>query len=238
MKRVFFFFAHFFFLTVSADPISEIQVVLVPVQEATIAARVDSILLRNRFKIGEKFRKGDVLLELDSQKFAILLERTKGKLNFAEKDFRDKKELREKHISSEWELSKSEFDRTMAKADYDEALFNYSCCVIRAPFDGKMAELLTREHETVRNGQPLCRIIADHQLLAVMNVPIHEKSLTVPGNPVKIRLGPKKVIQGKIHEVSPVADNHTGTVRIRVVVDNSSGENSAGLTGVLENGKR
>jgi len=237
MKYVAFLFAFCVWLNACADPISEIQVVFIPLREATIAARVDSVLLRSRFKIGEKFKKGDVLFELDSQKFAIVLNRAKGKLNFAEKDLQDKKELREKHISSEWELGKSEFDFAMAKADLEEALFNYSCCVIKAPFDGKMAELMTREHETVRNGQPLCRIIADQQLLAVMNVPIHAKALTVPGNEVKIRLGPDKVVRGKIHEVAPVADNRTGTVRIRVLVDNFHGEYSAGLTGVLEHGE-
>jgi len=225
-------------LNLYADPVSEIQTVLMPIREATIAARVDSVLLHNRYKVGEKFRKGDLLIELDARKFAILLDRTKEKLNFAEKDYKDKKILREKHISSEWELGKSEFDYNMAKTDYAEAAFNYSCCLISAPFDGKIADLMTREHETVRNGQPLCRIIDDHQLLAVMNVPIREKSLTVPGNPVKIRIGKDRIVQGKIHEVSPIADNRTGTVRIKVLIDNSKGEYSAGFTGVLENGKR
>lgn len=227
----------FLSLNISADPVSEIQTVLMPIREATIAARVDSVLLHNYCRIGEKFKRGDLLIELDARKFSILLDRTKAKLSFAEKDYADKKVLREKRISSEWELSKSEFDYNMAKTDYDEALFNCSCCLICAPFDGKTADLMTREYETVRNGQPLCRIIDDHQLLAVMNVPIQEKPLTVPGNPVKIRIGKNRIIQGKIHEVSPIADNRTGTVRIKVLIDNSKGEYSAGLTGVLENGK-
>ena len=224
-------------LNLSADPVFEIQTVLMPIREATIAARVDSVLLYNHCRLGKKFNRGELLMELDARKFAILLERTKAKLNFAEKDYKDKKILREKRISSEWELSKSEFDRNMAKTDYDEAAFNYSCCMISAPFDGKIADLMTREYETVRNGQPLCRIIDDRQLLAVMNVPIREKTLTVPGNPVKIRIGKDRIVQGKVHEVSPIADNRTGTIRIKVLIDNPQGEYSAGLTGVLENGK-
>ena len=149
----------FLSLNLSADPVFEIQTVLMPIREATIAARVDSVLLYNHCRLGKKFNRGELLMELDARKFAILLERTKAKLNFAEKDYKDKKILREKRISSEWELSKSEFDRNMAKTDYDEAAFNYSCCMISAPFDGKIADLMTREYETVRNGQPLCRII-------------------------------------------------------------------------------
>ena len=226
-----------FCLHVVADPAAEIQTVLLPFQDATISARVDSVLLRNRFKIGEKFRKGDVLLELDSQKYAVILERSKGKLKFSETDLKDKRELQAKHISSEWELKKSEFDYAMAKADFDEALLNFSCCMITAPFNGKIAELLTKEYETVRNGQPLCRIIADHQLLAVMNVPIRMKQLTTPGSPVTIRLQDSRKVQGKVYEAAPIADNRTGTVRIRVLIDNSRGEYTAGLTGVLENGR-
>ena len=223
MKSAVFLFLLSFGLHVFADPAAEIQTVLLPFQEAIISARVDSVLLRNRFKIGEKFQRGDVLLELDAQKYLVILERSKGKLKFSEIDLKDKRELQAKHISSEWELKKSEFDYAMAKADYDEALLNFFCCEIKAPFNGKIAELMTREYETVRNGQPLCRIIADHQLLAVMNVPI--------------RLQDSRKVQGKVYEAAPIADNRTGTVRIRVLIDNSRGEYTAGLTGVLENGR-
>jgi len=214
---------------------SPVQTVLQPFQETTIASRVDSVLVRSHFKVGEKFRKGDILLELDSQKFVIMMERTAAKKTFAEQDLEDKKDLFSKSLSSNWELKKAEFEYKIAKADNDEAVLNYSCCEIRAPFDGKIAEMMTHEHETVRNGQPLCRIIADDKLLAVMNVPINEKALRTPGSSATIRLNDSHLVKGTVYEVAPISDNHTGTVRIRVLIPNDSGTYFVGLTGVLQN---
>ena len=52
----------FFCLNLSADPVSEIQTVLMPIREATIAARVDSVLLHNACRLGKKFKRGELLM--------------------------------------------------------------------------------------------------------------------------------------------------------------------------------
>ena len=95
---------------------------------------------------------------------------------------------------------------------------------------------MTREYETVRPGQPLCRIIDDSVLLAVMNVPMDDRKLTRPGGTLRIRLSNSNVIKGVIYEVSPQADPRTGTVRIRVKINNAEGILTAGATGELCDG--
>ena len=105
---------------------------------------------------------------------------------------------------------------------------------MKAPFAGKLAEIRTQEYETVRPGQPLFRIIDDNRLLAVMNVPLNDVALTTVGNPVVVSVsGTDRKAKGTVYEVAPQADHRTGTVRIRVLIDNGDGKLRAGMTGEL-----
>jgi multidrug efflux pump subunit AcrA (membrane-fusion protein) len=67
-----------------------------------------------------------------------------------------------------------------------------------------------------------------------MNVPLTDRALTTIGTAVKIRIDQKDATAtGTIYEVSPQADHRTGTVRIRVLIDNRQGLFFAGMTGTL-----
>ena len=67
-----------------------------------------------------------------------------------------------------------------------------------------------------------------------MNVPLNDVALTAVGNPVTIAVeGGKLAAKGRIYEVAPQADHRTGTVRIRVLIDNGDGKLRAGMTGEL-----
>ena len=104
-------------------------------------------------------------------------------------------------------------------------------------FDGKIQEITTGEYEITRPGQPLCRIIDDNHLLAVMNIPIADRKIAVPGSEVKIKIDSGKIVSGTVYEVSPQAEHRTGTLRIRVIIDNNKWNLTAGSTGELDYGK-
>ncbi|MBR5025154.1 MAG: efflux RND transporter periplasmic adaptor subunit [Victivallales bacterium] len=212
----------------------EIKTVLFPFRETVVSARVESVLKNYKFLQGQPFKAGDTLVELDDSRYAIELSRTSEQLRFAKNTYEDKKELREKKFTSDAELRKAEYDFHLAEISCQEAKLNVSFCTIKAPFDGKIVEIMTHDFETTRSGQTLCRIIDDNKLLAVMNVPLTNHDLTTIGTEVKIRLDQKEATaMGTIYEVSPQADHRTGTVRIRVLIDNRQGLFFAGMTGTL-----
>ena len=225
-------------LAVGAAPRESVKTVLFPFREAVIAARADSTLLPYRFKLGEAFGEGDVLVTLDDSRYAIEAKRAAEQFEFARATYEDKKQLREKNFTSDYELKKAAFDRQIAENDLAGAKLNLSYCTVRAPFAGKIVEIQTREYETVRPGQPLFRIIDDNRLLAVMNVPMDDKTLTSVGSAVSIRIPDcDQTADGTVYEVTPQADHRTGTIRIRVLVDNSNGKFKAGMTGELIHGE-
>jgi RND family efflux transporter MFP subunit len=215
--------------------LQEIKTVLFPFRDIVISSRVESTLKTYKFLQGQAFKAGDTLVELDDSRYAIELSRTTEQVRFAKSTFEEKKELREKKFTSDAELRRAEYDFRLMEIAYEEAKLHVAFCTIKAPFDGKIVEIMTHDFETTRSGQALCRIIDDNKLLAIMNVPLTDDAFTTIGTPVKIHLDQKDAIAtGTIYEVSPQADHRTGTVRIRVLIDNRQGLFFAGMTGTLQ----
>ena len=211
-----------------------VKAVLFPYREAVISARVESVLEPWEFRIGESFKKDAVIINLNDRNYALRLQQAEQQMDYLNAVYQDKKELRAKNFTSDFELKKAEFEFKQAENDYSLALLNFSYCQIKAPFAGKIVEFMTQEYETVRAGQALLRIIDDSFLFAVMNIP--QKKLPQIGSVVKIALD-GKVVEGKFYEIAPKADHRTDTVKVRVLIDNSKGQFRAGMTGELINGK-
>ena len=215
----------------------EIKVVLFPLQETQIAARLDSIVMPYRFKTGEQFKKGDIICSLDASRYQLEMDKMSNHYDFAKTTREDKKNLFANKFTSNYELKKAEFDLKLAEISLAEAKLNLSFCSIKAPFDGKITEIITKEHELCRPGQPLLKIINDSKLLATANIPLQEKVLAKPGNTISIRLADNTVVSGTVYEVSPQVDHRSETIRVKILVDNSNGKITSGITGVLQYGK-
>lgn len=234
MKLIFAFAALLMFTAVNGKEC--VRAVLFPFREAVIASQVESRLRPGAFRVGEAFKAGDALVVLDDERFKLAHQRAAEQDKFSQAVFENKQKLRERNFTSDFELKKAEFERNMARTALREAELNLSYCRIAAPFDGKIVEVMTRDYETVRPGQPICRIIDDNFLLAVMNVPMNDAALTTVGSKVSIKLDSDMTVQGEVYEVFPQAEHRTGTVRIRVKIDNRQGKITAGATGVLQYG--
>ncbi len=211
------------------------RVVLFPFREAVIASRMDGVVEKCHFRAGEKFEAHAVLAELDSRRFAIDLKRATEQYDFTKKAFDDQKNLYEKNFTSDFEYRKAEHELNNSKNLLDEAKLNFTFCTIKAPFTGRVEEILTREYETVRSGQPLLKVIDDNQLLAVMNVPMSDLSKYKMDSPVKISLPDNRLnAVAKVYEIMPRADHRSETIQIKALIDNKDGKYTAGMTGILE----
>ena len=223
-----------FLLTVCGWLAAEsVKVVLFPFREAEISSRVDSVLLSCNFRVGEKFKNQAVLIELDSRSAALQVQRTAGQMQFAQFAYQDKKELKSNNLTSDFELKKAEFECQTAQTAHEEAKLRLSYCRIFAPFPGKIVEILKQEHEMVKAGEPLLKIIYDSKLFAVLNLPLNQ--VQPVGTVVAMKLENNSIVSGKIYEISPQANHRTGTLRVRVLIDNALGVLRAGMIGEVVN---
>ncbi|MBO5309441.1 MAG: efflux RND transporter periplasmic adaptor subunit [Lentisphaeria bacterium] len=210
-----------------------VKAVLFPFREAEISSRVDSTLQNCKFRIGEKFKAGDVLIELDSTPFSLQVQRNTVHLQFTGSAYQDKKELKRNNLTSDFELQKAEFEYKTAQTALKEAELRLSYCRISAPFPGKIVEVLKQEHEIVKAGEPLLKIIDDSFLFAVVNFPL--KKVKPTGAVLKLKLENDTIVNGKIYEISPQVNHRTGTLRLRILIDNAAGTLRAGMTGEVIN---
>jgi len=235
---------------VSAAEARTVMVVLFPFREAEIAAKVDGTVREYKFRVGEQFKAGDTLLVLDDTQYRIEAERAaalaedaKVQAQFAEESYVAQKKLFDEEFQSKLELKRRETEvatanarKKVADANLAESRLQLSYCTLKVPFDGKIEAILSREHETIRAGQPLFRVIDDSKLLAVMNVPVSK--MPEVGEKMWFGFSDNRIqVEGTVFEVSPRADHRSGTVEVKALIANSDGKLSAGLTGVLIDGK-
>lgn len=225
-----------------------VKVVLFPFREAILSTQIDGVVVKYNFRGGERFKKSDVLLKLDDKKYNNDLQRMRSLMkeaelnaNYTRQKWEDNKRLFKEDLQSEIEVIKSELDAKVgaeryqtAQINYADALLQLAFCTIRAPFDGTVEKLLTREFETVRNGQPLISIIDDNQLLAVMNLPTVELPKIKIGIPVTFKVHENgRVVTGSVFEIAGRADHRSETIEIKVLIDNAEHHFSAGMSGTL-----
>ena len=108
-------------------------------------------------------------------------------------------------------------------------------CTLKAPFAGRVEKILTREFETVRNGQPILSIIDDNRLLAVLHLPSADLPKIGLGDPVRLRINETgTVASGVVHEIAARADHRSETFEIKALIDNADHILTAGMSGVLQ----
>ena len=225
-----------------------VKVVLFPFREAILSTQIDGVVVKYNFRGGERFKKSDVLLKLDDKKYNNDLQRMRSLMkeaelnaNYTRQKWEDNKRLFKEDLQSEIEVIKSELDAKVgaeryqtAQINYADALLQLAFCTIKAPFDGTVEKLLTREFETVRNGQPLISIIDDNQLLAVMNLPTVELPKIKIGIPITFKVHENgRVVTGSVFEIAGRADHRSETIEIKVLIDNAEHHFSAGMSGTL-----
>lgn len=224
------------------------KAVLFPFREAILAGRLDGVLANYNFKVGERFKENDELVRLDDAERVNQLKRasavfaeTELSMKFAKRSYDEAKNLFAKDMSSELDVKRKEFEfqtaqvrMQIAKTDMEDAALKLKFCLIKAPFAGVIARVLTREFETVRAGQQLMLLIDDNHLLATLNLSSHQLPNLRLGQKAKIKITETNAtIAGEIYEIASIVDHRSQTVEIKVMLANTEHKLSAGMSGVL-----
>lgn len=101
---------------------------------------------------------------------------------------------------------------------------------VTAPMDGVVADVFHFPGEYVTPADPaVIRLVVIDQLSAVFNVPAAESSNIRVGREASVYLNSSRVsVTGTVSSVSPEIDGESGTVRVKVLLDNRNGKLRAG----------
>lgn len=234
----------------NSDDLSTVRVVLFPIRQAVLSSEVESKITAHKFREGESFEKGDVLIELDNMVIRERVNRSAANLSEAKAgvDYSGKtlermihmRDVRKMNPGDEL-IERSAMELEAAKAKFAAAESNHIVaqselenCKIRAPFSGRVVRRLLQEHEYIRTSQQVIQIIDDNELLAAMFISSDLRGKVKIGDKVTVKIDETGTSHtGEIYEMAGEIDSNSRTFEIRVLLDNPEKTLVSGMAGVL-----
>lgn len=146
-------------------------VILQPIDEATFSSETSASVSKLYVKEGSYFRAGDTLLELDCRVQKAEYEKAIAQQVATNIALKSAMKLKSYGSISEYEVVKAQSEAAMVNADVNKLSAIVEKCVIKAPFNGAVAELQVHTHESVKPGDPLIKIVNTDHLIVELEVP-------------------------------------------------------------------
>lgn len=116
------------------------------------------------FREGQSFSKGDILVAFDCGDLVAQVKSAEAVLR-AETITRDNNaRLARSKAVGRFEVTLSEAKTDQAAAEVEAYKSKMSRCIIRAPYDGRIAAMRAHEHEIPEPNQPLMQIVSEGNL--------------------------------------------------------------------------
>ena len=149
--------------------------------QALLSAEMAGEVAEARFRDGEAFKAGDVLVEYDCALPRARLARAEAAVSAAEGRWRSARDLKRLNSISAADYEEARAGAGMARAEAEAERIQVSRCRIRAPFAGVVGEAYVRPHEYVGEGQ---------KLLSIYDVSSFEVEAILPAAALKaLRIG-------------------------------------------------
>lgn len=223
-----------------------------PYLTTNVATAETGVILSVSAREGEVVKKGQVLATLDNDVHLALLaiaaeqmnslgklDSAQAELELQERKLEKLKTLREKGLARPEELERTRTDVAIARAqllaikedlavrklEYERTRLQLDRRTIRAPHNGTIAKTHKQEGEFVAPNEPvLFTLVQLDPLWATFSVPSHQAGAFRARQKVQVNIdGNSARAAGVVELVSPVTDAESGTVRIKVRIENPKG---------------
>jgi membrane fusion protein (multidrug efflux system) len=195
-------------------------------QEVTVTTRISGVIDSIQAERGAVVRKGQPLATLDQREFRLDLKAAEETLSVSLADLKRYEELRRLNLTSEAEFEQKRSRHELALVELERAKLVIDRSVVRAPFDGVVADRYARVGEkfTVEESKPLFKVMALEPLLARAYLPASGLQTVKIGDEVAVEAPdfPEARSSGQVTFLSPVIDPGSGTVQVIVRVKRDS----------------
>lgn len=224
----------------TAPPNLTYPAILQPLQRTAIGTELTARVIAVYKRMGESFKKGDVLVQLDDESLRALVMKADANVDRARVNFNSKTALYADDIASYNEFSEAKAALGAAEADLILARINLDNATIVAPYDGRVLRINVEEGEYANrvlrlDEKPLLDIANDRVLLAQILVPARFFNQVKIGNPLLMRVQETgEEIRGTISRVGAEIDPISSTFIVEATIDNSDGRLLGGMTGMVQ----
>lgn len=238
-------------LSLNAADAVEISGFTEPNRSVNVASPEQGIVTDVLVRVGESVQKGEPIATLDDEIHTILLESVRqrkdarGKLESTEAEVRMRttrleklRDLRRQGFGRREEVQRATMDLEIAEAelkgvreDLLEQHWQFKKIeaelrrrVVRAPLDGVVAVRLKEPGEYVAPNEPdLITLVELQPLLAKFPMKRSLARRLAVGQSVNVQFESGNLVQGVVDMISPVVDAQSGTIKVKVRIDNRNG---------------
>ncbi|RJO73209.1 MAG: efflux RND transporter periplasmic adaptor subunit [Myxococcales bacterium] len=194
-------------------------------EESVLAIEVEGRIGQVLADLGDRVRKGSVLLRISSEEYELKATQANVELSSAQADFDRAQKLVAQGFSSQQEIDDVTRRLDLAVATLKLAKKKLDDTSLRAPFDGVIAERMVSPGEYARSGSACFRLAQDVPLKFKADVPERHSLDVHAGDPIQAFPAPLagKPLAGKVTRVGPSVAQQNRSFVIEAQVENPDG---------------
>ena len=191
---------------------------------------------------GQLVKKGQSMFQIMPLLYKAELQKAQAEANFIEIEYQNTKQLFDKNVVSQNELSLAKAKLDKANAEVELARVHLQLTDVKAPFDGIMDRFQVRQGSLVSEGDLLTTLSDNTQMWIYFNVPeaeyLNYKAHITEENLLKVNLllANNQLFQypGEVKTIIADFNNETGNIPFRATFPNPDGLLRHGQTGNIE----
>jgi RND family efflux transporter MFP subunit len=200
-------------------------------EDARVAGEQDGRVI-SVAEVGEQIERGDALARLDDTMLQLIeqdglanIKRIEAQLDYARKQEQRFDELRSQNSVPVTQIDEARSQRQVLEADLaraevtlEQTRHRRRMAVVRAPFDGVVAERFIQAGEYLTTGAPVVRLVNTAELEVSARAPVTLAPRLKAGDPVSVRHD-DALVDAHIRSVVPVGDEASRQLQVRVALD-------------------
>ena len=169
-------FEHFF----------EVQGIVEAQNSVTIVSEIPALIKKIHVQEGQKVRKGELLVTLDSESIQKQIEELETKLKLATFVFEKQANLRKENIGSELDYETAKNNKESLESALATAKTQLSKTRITSPYNGVVDDIFPREGELAGPSSPMIRFVSLGKVSIVVDVPESYLTKVKKGDKVEV----------------------------------------------------
>lgn len=203
-----------------------------PLNQAAIGTDIQAVVDEVRFKEGDTFRKGDLLISFDCERQQAEMAAAKAQLREMTLAADSTRYLHQKGAIGRYDLDVASVRQEKAAAELAAIKARIKQCKIFAPYDGRVAELLIHPHETPTGGNPLIKLVDETTFEIEMIAPSTWLRSIGIGAAFKFTIDElNETYSGKLVRIGAAVDPVSQTVKMIGVFDRKPAKARGGMSG-------
>jgi RND family efflux transporter MFP subunit len=203
-----------------------------PLNQAVISGEIPAKIISIPFKGGEAFKKDDTLIKFDCAIYRAQLASASADLDAKTRIHKNKKQLLSYNAASDIEVQLAMAEMKQASALLQAEKIRVERCVIKAPYSGRVIEVLANEHESIDAQTKLLSILNDEELEIELIVPSNWLGWLKNGDKFDFNVDETgKKYSASVSRIGAAVDPVSQTIRLTGVFDDLSKDILSGMSG-------